>query len=400
MLTVLQDLRSPQSRKKYRNVAVDKLATLILTLRHLFSGSKTTRQNSKLLDATSNDERFEWSYISNIKLDEKLYEGGATTSSQDKYVDGYCRTNFLYDVVKIESSIQYTDGATHRSIYDQHSRRVHELSSNKGRLRPPSILPHQSKTHVKGLSANLFGNIAMANGNYGHWLIDGLSRYFLLERFFDPENIDHFIVPPRNLPFHQEMLESLGITNDRVIELTPMRPLKFDKLLCTSSPRGTTSSVTPGWVIDSYRNKILPQISNNKSGKKIYVSRKDSAIRQLANEDELAEKLNHYGFETVVLSDYNFLEKATLFNSADVIVGLSGAGFANLMFCKENTRIVEIFPPDFLQYTLTSICSHLNISHDYHVLEAQKIKKKRNRYHGNQTADINKLISQLDTLLT
>jgi len=397
---ILQIFTSSSFRNKLRHVVIDRLA--IAKSKLLFSFKKQTfskKHRSDIPPKNRKDAAYSWEYNSSIKLNGNIYANRLAEFSQDSYSNGFCDSDFKYEILNLQSAVQYTDGATHRSIFNQNSTIITNASSKNGRLRPPTVLPIEPKIHIPGLSANLFGNVAMANGNYSHWLIDGLSRYFLIERFFDMETIDHFVVPHINLPFHREMLESLGITKNKIIELSPMMVHKFDQLICTSAPRGISSSVTPGWVIDSYRKRILPQISDKK-GNRIYVSRKDSAIRQLANEDELVEKLTHYDFKTVVLSEYSFLEKAELFNNADVIVGLAGAGFANFMFCKENTRILEIFPPDFFHYTFTSICSYLELSHEHLVLETNHTTKEKNPYLGNQSIDIGRLTLQLEKLLS
>ena len=75
----------------------------------------------------------------------------------------------------------------------------------------------------------------------------------------------------------------------------------------------------------------------------------------------------------VRLNDLNFVDQVQYFNNADYIIGLHGAGFANLSFCKNNTKVIEfkmskignmyenIANKNNLQYT--SIISHQD-SHD------------------------------------
>ena len=41
------------------------------------------------------------------------------------------------------------------------------------------------------------------------------------------------------------------------------------------------------------------------------------------------------------MSEYNFKDQIAIFNNAKIIVGNHGAGFANLVFCKKNTKIIE-----------------------------------------------------------
>ena len=73
------------------------------------------------------------------------------------------------------------------------------------------------------------------------------------------------------------------------------------------------------------------------------------------------------------LNDLNFVDQVQYFNNADYIIGLHGAGFANLSFCKNNTKVIEFTMPKIgkmyenianknnLQYN--SIISHPD-SHD------------------------------------
>ena len=44
------------------------------------------------------------------------------------------------------------------------------------------------------------------------------------------------------------------------------------------------------------------------------------------------------------MSDYSFSEQVDLFSNASYVVGLHGAGFANTVFCKPNTKILEFKP--------------------------------------------------------
>lgn len=51
------------------------------------------------------------------------------------------------------------------------------------------------------------------------------------------------------------------------------------------------------------------------------------------------------GVEAVALEGLSFPEQASLFANADVIMGLHGAGLANLAFTRPGTLTVELLPP-------------------------------------------------------
>ena len=47
-------------------------------------------------------------------------------------------------------------------------------------------------------------------------------------------------------------------------------------------------------------------------------------------------------FIFVKLHETNFREQVNLFHNAECIVGLHGAGFVNVVFCKPGTKIIEL----------------------------------------------------------
>ena len=88
---------------------------------------------------------------------------------------------------------------------------------------------------------------------------------------------------------------------------------------------------------------------NTKFPKKIYINRKDSVydsknIRKIINENEVIEYLEKKGFVSIVLSELSFKDQIKLFSYADFITGLHGAGYANIVFCNPNTKILELKP--------------------------------------------------------
>ena len=44
----------------------------------------------------------------------------------------------------------------------------------------------------------------------------------------------------------------------------------------------------------------------------------------------------------MILGNFHFKEQIEIFNNAEIIIGLHGAGFANLCFCKKGTKVLEL----------------------------------------------------------
>ena len=107
----------------------------------------------------------------------------------------------------------------------------------------------------------------------------------------------------------------------------------------------------PFWIISELRNRFLKKTKLTKLIKgfdKIYIDRSDSSVnkffRKIINEKEIIDFLISKNFKIVKLSEFSFLDQVCIFNNAKHIIGLHGAGFANVIFCKKNTNIVEIKP--------------------------------------------------------
>lgn len=79
---------------------------------------------------------------------------------------------------------------------------------------------------------------------------------------------------------------------------------------------------------------------------RLYISREKCHYRKLRNETEVWPELEKQGFEKVFLEDLTLEQQIQKLQSADVVLGVHGAGFANMLFCRPGTRIIEIQDPD------------------------------------------------------
>ncbi|HQV89646.1 MAG TPA: glycosyltransferase family 61 protein [Nitrosomonas sp.] len=74
-------------------------------------------------------------------------------------------------------------------------------------------------------------------------------------------------------------------------------------------------------------------------GRKIFI-RRNSGYRNVVNSQDIENALVARGFEVVEPEKLTFAEQVALFSSAAVVVGATGAAFANLIFCNPKTRII------------------------------------------------------------
>src|SRR5690606_21056274 len=87
--------------------------------------------------------------------------------------------------------------------------------------------------------------------------------------------------------------------------------------------------ITPE-ISEFFKKKILFG-KGNFNYKRIYIKRKNGG-RDILNEDEVEAEFVKYGFELISFEDYSIFEQAQIISNAEVIAGLDGAGFTNLIF--------------------------------------------------------------------
>ena len=92
------------------------------------------------------------------------------------------------------------------------------------------------------------------------------------------------------------------------------------------------------------------------------------------------------------LADLHFNDQVLTFNSADIIVGLHGAGFANLPFCKPNTKVVEL-RANPLDTVIESLAIKNNLIHKSISCDLDEIKQY------NQFGHIKVPIEKLNKIL-
>lgn len=197
--------------------------------------------------------------------------------------------------------------------------------------------------------------IAQEGKAYAHWMLETLGRLALLEM----HNIEYdFLYAPIDKQFKKETLQLWGIEGSKILEpLDSTSYIQAEELIVPSLISRTLPALDENPLFCLYaqpevtqyvRNKFLslPEleaVDYSKLSKKVFISRKDTSIRQMINEDEVFEHLKAYGFTRYTLSEMSFLQQVALFSNADTIIGAHGSGLTNILFCRPGTKIIEIF---------------------------------------------------------
>ena len=227
------------------------------------------------------------------------------------------------------------------------------------------------KKKLSGVTLSLLTGGA-GNDNYFHWLFDVLPRIGIVESLIHEDFPYYLLCPDYELPFQIQTLQLLGFEKKNIISSKFFRHVQSKKLMVTDHPYNISENIKlnheniPSWISKWLKDKFLNYKENKIKFDKIYIDRRDVdpynlSNRRIQNEIKLKELLKSSGYEFVKLQKLKFTEQIGLFHSAKKIIGLHGAGFANLAFCQPGTEIIELRTTSTFKI-IESIAKHNNLN--------------------------------------
>jgi len=184
--------------------------------------------------------------------------------------------------------------------------------------------------------------------NYGHFLLDCLPAIASMIQIPALETY-RFVFPPLE-PWQRRHLHLLGVDNP--IELD--RPIyRVSDLVFTSCLGGFLN--TPNVNYRTVRELQLARKSpTDLSFNKVYLTREGHPSRTLLSERRLEERLQELDFSVVSPEEHTVDEQIDIFRNAELVVGCAGAAFANVLYCRRGTTVVEITPSRMVTPITTS----------------------------------------------
>jgi capsular polysaccharide biosynthesis protein len=205
-----------------------------------------------------------------------------------------------------------------------------------------------------------------AADNYWHWLTDVLQKLKVTEDAgMDAASFDWILVNSKARRFQQESLSLLGIPLDKIVETDVHTHIHAEHL------------VVPSWAEQSgfydrddlewLRERLMKRCRFGKRSfpKRFIMSRAKAKYRTVLNERDLCGALEQSGFVPVELEALSFAEQIQLFSGAEGLIGPHGAGFANIMFSQQGTKVLEFVNPNFAQQMFYYMASVLCLDYQY-----------------------------------
>ena len=246
------------------------------------------------------------------------------------------------------------------------------------------------KKYFKGNILNLTQG-ASGHSNYFHWLFDILPKIKIFSELHDLSSIDYFYLDYLK-PYQKNILKLMGLENINIISANKHRHVQADKIFATEHPwyfKGLILEEVnnmPDWIIEWLNEKFLKFANNFNAGEKIYIDRSESSFKhcQFKNENEISRFLLNKGFVKYKVGNLSFEDQIFLFNNAKVIFGAHGAAFANLIFCKKDTKVIEV-KPEYHPNKISKKIAKIN-KLDLSLIETKELQNKEN---GDIELDIN-----------
>jgi capsular polysaccharide biosynthesis protein len=189
-------------------------------------------------------------------------------------------------------------------------------------------------------------------GNYYHWMLDTLPR---LAASGDGAPL---LVNRELGAFHHRTLDLMGVDAGRLMVPAAPALTRFARLSIpglVSRPRRPDGQMD--WMIPSVsaraarwvRERLMDGLAIPGGGpRRILVSREGSLFRRCENEAAIADIAVRHGFKPVRLEDLTFDAQVDLFSGAEIVMGVHGAGFTNMLFAPAGALLIELHPAGHL----------------------------------------------------
>jgi len=223
-----------------------------------------------------------------------------------------------------------------------------------GNIHENTVIKNGTPKFIKKIKGTVFSLLSggAAKNSYWHWVFDVLPKVGILEKSNFKHKLDYYLLPSMSKNYQKQSFLNLGISFTKLLNGEKFKHIICDNLLASDHPvvfnNDPSKSMVniPIWIIKWLRKKFLKtNLLNTKLPKKIFINREhDSSLenRKIINNNEVKYFLTKLGFKSITLSNYDFKKQVEIFKNAKFVIGLHGSGFANIVFSKPGTKILEI----------------------------------------------------------
>lgn len=251
---------------------------------------------------------------------------------------------------------------------------------------------------------------------YYHWLFNWCPRLLVLERlapevFHDP-SVKFMIDHRAAIEPYRSFLLALGISQERIFFADDAYDYQLEEAILVSFLPQTKYYPQ---IIKEFASKVMAGLKSDEPAetrkRRIFISRQkfDTPKRRIANIEVIEPLLRTYGFEPVMLEDLSVVEQIRLFAQAEAVIGVHGAGLANMIFSPPDCRMLLLENPRNISVGLARMFSelavvcglrHQVVSVDEELVEGVDYSSFGNVHNRDIIVDPGALKIALETLLS
>lgn len=228
--------------------------------------------------------------------------------------------------------------------------------------------------------------------NYGSFIFRVLPKLATLRNLGCPDF--PVLVYARN-PSTMRLLELAGVAPTRVVQHDPLATTRVGRVIAPSLRN-------PDSYLDRETKKFYATLRDRfggpPTGRRLYVSRYRhgrvaTTGRVMANEAALIERLSNIGFDVIEPETLSAEDQIRVFSSASMVVGPSGSGMFNCVFCHPGTAVIDIeSEPDWI-YAHTGLFSSCEL--DYGIFVGQADASDPADVHRRWSVTIDRLLDRI-----
>ena len=310
-----------------------------------------------------------------------------------------------YKFIEINNGRIFTDYIEHVAVINKNQ--IMDLVSYqqvRGVFKDPTfnvVIKKGTPKFKKKFNGRVFSLVqgASGNNNYFHWMFDILPRLIILEKYYNLNDINFFYCPQIK-PWQLSTLSIFNIGDDKLINSNLHRHIQADKILAVSHPWYSKGLILneaknlPSWIINEIAFKFEKYGKKFECNDKIFIDRRESKYNhcQIINDEEIKTYLKRKGFAVYKVGELNFFEQIYLFQNAKIVIGAHGAAFTNLIFCKENTKVLDIIPENHPNTVDETIAKVKNLNFKF--IRTKELNEKE-RVNGDIFLSVNEMENNL-----
>jgi len=168
--------------------------------------------------------------------------------------------------------------------------------------------------------------------NFYHWTAHTIPALHAVLEHYDLAEIT--LLLPTLQPWQVDYLNLFNIGGVRTLAIEDGRQYFFKNAIHCNFVSGSLDFAVSPLSRAAYARVSAALPDEVPQADKIYIDRGGSPMRSLPNEDELIAVLRKRGFTSVRLETLSVAEQILLFRGATFVVGLHGAGLANIAYCQ------------------------------------------------------------------